>query len=441
MSTPKGWPGQKKLPRTVAQFATVNPSTQERNLLDVNADIAQELIATDAVEAGSSVSVINATGHVALQGDAVRFTSGALSGQEVQVYEVSANTITVVNDLSSAPATGVTFEILRARKPRVNASGDFNVSATFTEQATAADGGTLPALTKVVSGYDGSNVRVLATDANGQLQVDVLSNVLPTGAATAANQVTGNASLASIDSKLTAPLSVTGPLTDAQLRASAVPVSAASLPLPTGAATEATLSALNGKVVAVDTGAVVISAALPAGTNNIGDVDVASLPGTVAADITATKNAVELLDNAVATIASAIPSQGILAIGSDGTNARALKTDATGKLETVTTVAPATFAKVELLTRDYGASPVTTAAYAQLIASTSAAIKKLQIFDSSGEALVLAVGPAASEVDQIYIFPGGNGDVDLDIPAASRISIKAVSGTASVGALYINCLG
>lgn len=39
-----------------------------------------------------------------------------------------------------------------------------------------------------------------------------------------------------------ASLTVTGPLTDAQLRASAVPVSAASLPLPSGAATETTLS-------------------------------------------------------------------------------------------------------------------------------------------------------------------------------------------------------
>jgi len=37
-------------------------------------------------------------------------------------------------------------------------------------------------------------------------------------------------------------LAVTGPLTDAQLRATAVPVSASSLPLPSGAATEATLS-------------------------------------------------------------------------------------------------------------------------------------------------------------------------------------------------------
>lgn len=42
---------------------------------------------------------------------------------------------------------------------------------------------------------------------------------------TAANQSTGNASLASIDSKLTNPLPVSGPLTDAQLRAVPVPVS------------------------------------------------------------------------------------------------------------------------------------------------------------------------------------------------------------------------
>lgn len=45
------------------------------------------------------------------------------------------------------------------------------------------------------------------------------------------------------DSELRAtPVPVSGPLTDTQLRASAVPVSAASLPLPTGAATEATLA-------------------------------------------------------------------------------------------------------------------------------------------------------------------------------------------------------
>lgn len=104
--------------------------------------------------------------------------------------------------------------------------------------------------------------------------------------ATAVKQDTGNASLASIDTKLTSPLAVTGPvtdaelratpvpvsgtvavsnpgLTDAQLRASAVPVSGpltdtelrasavsisvASLPLPSGAATQTTLAALAAK--------------------------------------------------------------------------------------------------------------------------------------------------------------------------------------------------
>lgn len=56
------------------------------------------------------------------------------------------------------------------------------------------------------------------------------------GDATAANQATGNASLASIDSKLTNPL----------------PVSAASLPLPSGASTEATLALIKAKTDNLD---------------------------------------------------------------------------------------------------------------------------------------------------------------------------------------------
>ena len=51
---------------------------------------------------------------------------------------------------------------------------------------------------------------------------------------------------------------------------STIPVSNASLPLPTGASTESTLASLSGKVTAVNTGAVVISGALPAGTAVVG---------------------------------------------------------------------------------------------------------------------------------------------------------------------------
>lgn len=88
------------------------------------------------------------------------------------------------------------------------------------------------------------------SDRVGRLlgHVTVDSTVLPTGAATSAKQDTGNTSLASIDSKLANPLPVTGPLTDAQLRAAAVPVSAATLPLPTGAATSANQISANTKL-------------------------------------------------------------------------------------------------------------------------------------------------------------------------------------------------
>ena len=114
----------------------------------------------------------------------------------------------------------------------------------------------------------------------------------PAGLATEARQTTGNTTLASIDSKITA--CNTGAVTiSAALPAGANNIGLVSavqsgtwnltnisgtVSLPTGAATETTLSALNGKVTACNTGAITISTALPAGTNNIGDVDVASLP-------------------------------------------------------------------------------------------------------------------------------------------------------------------
>lgn len=103
------------------------------------------------------------------------------------------------------------------------------------------------------------------TQVSGNTKLDTIHSDLVT---IEGKQDTGNASLASIDSKLTSPISVTGPLTDTQLRASPVPVSASSLPLPTGAATEATLSSLNAKVTVVNTNSVtIVASALPSGAS------------------------------------------------------------------------------------------------------------------------------------------------------------------------------
>jgi len=96
---------------------------------------------------------------------------------------------------------------------------------------------------------------------------------------------------------------------------------------------------------------------------------------------------------------------------------------------------------VEFAQYDYVAVPVTTAAYTEIIASTSDAVTKLFIFDSSGQSLYLATGAAASEIDQMIIVPGGNGECSLIIPAGTRISVKAISANATAGELIINLLG
>jgi hypothetical protein len=121
---------------------------------------------------------------------------------------------------------------------------DVNVTNSFTisEQATVANGGSLPSLIKVMGGFDGTNVQVLKTDVSGNLQTgrtwsllnttDSVASVqsgawsvaqsgtwnlnnisgtvsLPTGAATSANQTTANTSLSSIDTKLSSQATAT----------------------------------------------------------------------------------------------------------------------------------------------------------------------------------------------------------------------------------------
>lgn len=134
--------------------------------------------------------------------------------------------------------------------------------------------------------WDGQDTLKITTA--GEAEVKANSLPLPTGASTAANQTTLNGyvdgieallstidvdtgniatSTASIDSKITA--CNTGAVTlSSQVNpfTSPIPMSLASVPLPTGAATESTLSTLNGKVTACNTSATVISSsALPTG--------------------------------------------------------------------------------------------------------------------------------------------------------------------------------
>ncbi len=199
-----------------------------------------------------------------------------------------------------------------------NNIGDVDV---LTEPGTAADGGALPATTKVVSGYDGANVQAISVDSSGNVQTE-LASAIPAG--------TNN--IGDVD-VLTQPARDDGTdsirlgdgtdLTD---------VTASGELEVSDATTHTSLSSIDGKlnslgqktmansmpvVIASDQSSVDVDvvSALPAGTNNIGDVDVASEQATVANG-------------------GAIPSVLKVVAGYDGANVRAIKVSTDGTVQT-----------------------------------------------------------------------------------------------------------
>ncbi len=179
---------------------------------------------------------------------------------------------------------GLTDAELRATPVPVSMSSDIEIGAvelkngTDDTRATITAGNALKvdgsAVTQPVSGT------VTATPTGTQ-NVDVTANTI--GLATGTKQDTGNTSVASIDTKTPAlgqalaAASTPVVLTAAQLSTLTPPAAI------TGFATESTLSSLNGKVTAVNTGAVVVASGAITETNSA-----------------AIKTAVETIDNAIA---------------------------------------------------------------------------------------------------------------------------------------------
>lgn len=92
-----------------------------------------------------------------------------------------------------------------------------------------------------------------------------------------------------------------------------------------------------------------------------------------------------------------------------------------------------------VIRNQYSSNPVTTSAWVQIYASLPNATRAISVFDSSGQIMVLGVGAAGSEVPQTwYIFPGGTDLVPVYLPSSARISLEAISGTASAGEIDIN---
>ena len=78
----------------------------------------------------------------------------------------------------------------------------------------------------------------------------------------------------------------------------------------------------------------------------------------------------------------------------------------------------------------------------QIVASTSAVISKIIPNEQTGIALSFYTGAAASEVELFIIAPGQDNEVNVNIPAGTRLSIRAKNATApSVGNVYLTMIG
>ena len=170
----------------------------------------------------------NADGAVFVAAVARADVASATNGFVIQETDDDSDanfTRTVAQTSVSGDTTTFIYGAIRGRKWRVQYTNGAGAQASFKITTTAASWESLrDALPTLVSGR-------LPVDGSGVTQpVSATSLPLPTGAATAAKQDTEIASLASIDGKITA------------VNTGAVVVSGSSL--PTGAATEATLASM-----------------------------------------------------------------------------------------------------------------------------------------------------------------------------------------------------
>lgn len=346
-------------PGTGASWAVTGPLTDTQlRASAVPVSLASIPLGTDAATATKQDS----------QTTYLATLAGAVSGTEVQVDVVSLPTVTIQDGGGSITVDGTvavsgSVAVTNAGTFAVQAaqSGTWSVevasSALPTGAATSAKQDTIITSLSSIDGHvDGIEGSLTSIDAKiaacNTGAVVVASSALPTGAATAARQDTGNASLSSIDAKT--------PALGQALAAASVPVvlTAAQLstltPLATVAATQSgtwnvgtvttvstvtNLSQLGGVAVAMGTGTrsagtqrvtiatddvVPVSQSgtwnvgLNAGTNNIGDVDVLSQPARAATTDTITaKLATDCIQNGTTALT---PKYAKISASSSGNN-------------------------------------------------------------------------------------------------------------------------
>ena len=130
---------------------------------------------------GVSTAANQSTEITALQAiqTAVEALDNTVSGSELQVDVLTMPTVTVN---SHAVTNAGTFA--------VQESGGALTALQLIDDTVATDGSATPTKGILIAGQDGTNAQTIKTDTSGELQIDVLSSALPSGASTSAKQDT-----------------------------------------------------------------------------------------------------------------------------------------------------------------------------------------------------------------------------------------------------------
>lgn len=91
----------------------------------------------------------------------------------------------------------------------------------------------------------------------------------------------------------------------------------------------------------------------------------------------------------------------------------------------------------------YSSTNVGTTNWVVLVPTLSLTVTSMAVYDSSGQTMEIGICNAAaatnSEVRQFLVPPGGV-NVNIQIPSTQRISIRAVSNSATTGENDLNVL-
>lgn len=339
-----------------------------------------------------------------------------------------------VETLSITAAGQAEVAVTSALPSGTNNIGDVDI---LTEPATAADAGALPAVVKVIGGYDGTNVQAVKTDTDGELQVDVLSQPARSH------------------------------LTDSYKVGDGVD-----------------FLAISGSGEA----SVAVTSALPAGTNNIGDVDVLTEPATAAdggalpaltkvisgydgANVQAIKTdaagelqidvltqparshttdstrvgdgidflAISAAGEASVAVISSLPA-GNNNIGDvDIASALPAGTNTIGKVD-INYLSVVDFLDSGLVA---GTSIAGSAgAFFEVVASTAATVKKVQVMDTTGAFIGVYTGAGGGEALKFIYGPGSDQTIEVSIASGTRISLRSMEASAPAGgSVAMNFLG